>query len=178
MWRPRPGERSYVVTGATEYVPIVCDAIEQSKPPGHSFHAFGSVMWDIIKHQGNSTAGVGGGLAMGFAKASDELFAWPRIEIDGNVFVRGFRYAVNPSDPRIRFQYDPSLFASLETAHAATPCTATCAPDLTMQSYRQVHSGNAAFTASGDQRLLSLNPDDSWLLGALDGLSASCQAPP
>jgi len=161
VFRPAPGQRAHVVVGTETYAPIVKEAIRRSAPPdGNGFHDVASVMWDIIKHQGEPARSVGGGLSFGFAKGDSSYFYWPILELEGQRFIRGLQYPPNPRWPNsIPIQYDPALFATLERSHASQALQSGDSPDTAVMVFDNL--------VVGDPRLFIVEADDSWLLDEL-----------
>jgi hypothetical protein len=108
--RPRKGERLSIAIGSTEYAPILHEAARRSRPPqGKGYHDVASVLWDIMKHEGKHTRGVGGGIAVGYAESSHATFQWPPVKIESEVFFRGFRYVPELHHPKpLELDYDPT----------------------------------------------------------------------
>jgi hypothetical protein len=128
-------------------------------------------MWDSIKHQGEPTVTIGGGLALGFAMSGSALFQWPTVEIDTQVFVRGLRYHLSPDMPRFKIDYNPMLFNELEREHASTPFSSLeSPPDVSLHGEAVFSGGISGVVRSGDPRLLDRNfdGDDAWLLETID----------
>jgi hypothetical protein len=172
VFRPRPGQRAYVVAGVEYYVPLLKEALRRSSPPeGRGYHDVASVLWDVIKHQGTPARGVGGGLSLGFANGDSGSFQWPNIQIEGTTFVRGITYPPHPWWPSpLRIEYDPSLFAALEIAHADRPFPNQDTPT------RAVMAANVGVLA-GDPRLFFVDWDDAWILKELQREEVSPQQP-
>jgi len=168
VFRPGPGERVYTVAGVQEYIPILYEAFRRSRPPeGRGYHTVGSVLWDIIKHQGEPTRGVGGGLAFGFVNGDADAFQWPIIDIDTEELCRGLRYRREPHWPKpMKIEYDPTLFARLEQQHAASPLAAHDAPGAA------VVLKDDGFLGDG-QLLTPPAQDDTWLLALLQSREQS-----
>ncbi|TMQ20498.1 MAG: hypothetical protein E6J90_15995 [Deltaproteobacteria bacterium] len=175
VWRPRPGQRVYTVAGTPAYVPILEEAIRRSEPPtGNAFYDVASTLWDIIKHQGDPTRTVGGGLALGYINHGQPLFQWPIIEVDGHVFSRALQYPMNLGTgwPRpMKIHYNPMIFAEIERAHEdGKIASSSPPPDLRFEVTRSwdIRSTTVGELAVGDPRLIVIGQEDQWLLDALD----------
>jgi hypothetical protein len=167
IWRPAPGGRAYAVVGDSSYVPIMAEAVKRSRPPsGRSFHDFGSVLWDIIKHEGEPTSSIGGGLAFGFMGAPDRLFQWPIVVIEGRFYCRALARPLGIMGKPFSLEYDPTLFAALEREHSETPFTGSAnpEPDLT---FKRVVDSSGNVDEIGERRLMAAGIDD-WLIRELD----------
>lgn len=168
IWRPRPGGRAYVVIGDASQVPVMAEAVRRSRPPqGRSFHDFGSVLWDIIKDTSKATSKIGGGLAFGFVGATDTLFHWPIVDIEGRFYCRGLAAPLGIMGRPFSLEYKPRLFSELMSEHSRTPFSGSANPEPDLTFRLTVSSLDGAVQVDGERRLTWGGVDD-WLIQELD----------
>jgi hypothetical protein len=162
VYVPPVGKKAGVAIGDTQYVPYLKQAYEDHS----NFHAPVSVLWDIVKHQGAPTAGVGGGVSLTHGRSEWPQLSWPTIQIDGETFTRGL--CITPSAPlnspqALQIKYDPHLFASLEKRAAA-------GEPLGQMNECQDMSFQTGNFVVGDlyRRLCRFEPEDEWVEANVD----------
>ncbi len=93
FYRPSKGGRCCVVIGDISVKPLVELAIERAREsPQDGFGRMISLLYTIIKHEGDPYQGVGGGIAFGYCDRSDKLVQYPLLKIDNTIFYRGLEF--------------------------------------------------------------------------------------
>lgn len=168
---PPPGEKRCAVIGTPEYANLLRKAYDAK---GTYYDAM-SVLWDIVKHQGLSTAGIGGGVSFAFCTSEMEEFSWRPIEVDGRIFHRGLPLEkVRGAHVALKIPYDPSLFAELERSIQFDPRSGTqFKSEGFAMGVGQIVVGDGLYHA-----LASFSAEEPWLATNVPELHDQRKAPP